>query len=426
MKKLTQYIFSAMLVILFVSACKMEVIDNPTAIRPETLARAEGALALTAQVLKSGFVAHEQLMWCAGTIGEEEFRIIGQGGQFANSARIAAERSVASDNPINSTNARLVYTTFSLIRDAQNALASSTFSANQNEDTKAKALINANLKMIEGLMYADMCKFYENTPEPGTGNNLSPEEAKTRAIAALQEAKNQWVQYSANTARDASLAGVPIVTGLFTNAARSGEKLVDSYIGMLHFDTGTRGQAAAFLANGYVASDAATQVGYRVINALTGPGVYPTAVNNTVFSINDYSTSFINDRIPGDVVRRGAPVNWFDPTVAIATRINYFFPLPPTTGGGLTPVTRYPLITWQEVALMQAELGNADRTQVISAVLASWGIPAADVARLAADPAITLQRVARYEYIYRGRRWSLGFNANTYRRWPLSFEFNLR
>lgn len=415
-----------MLVIVFVSACKMEVIDNPTAIRPETLARAEGALSLTAQAIKSGFAAHEQMMWCAGTVGEEEFRIIGQGGQFANSGRIAAERIVASDNPINSTNARLVYTTFSLIKDAQNALTSSTFSTNQGSDTKAKALINANLKMIEGLMYADMSKFYESTPEPGTANPLSPEEAKTRAITALQEAKNQWIQYSGNTAPDASLAGVSVTIGLFTNVARSGEKFADSYIGMLHFDTGTRGQAASFLANGYVAADAATQVGYRVINALTGPGVYPTAVNNTVFSINDYSTSFINERIAGDVLRRGAPVNWFDPTVAIATRINYFFPLPPTTGGGLTPVTRYPLITWQEVALMQAELGSADRTQVISAVLASWGIPAADVARLAADPTVTLARVARYEYIYRGRRWSVGFNANTYKRWPLSFEFNLR
>lgn len=407
---------------------KLKVIDNPVAITPENATAASGTVALVANALKNGFEAHQQICWSASLIGREELRATGAAGQFIFANRIEAEGVVATDNSQNSTNSRRAYTAHALAAEALNAIQKNTFSTNPQQDAKAKALLTANAKVIEGLMYLDFAKFYEQTPEPGTGNLLSPEEAKTRAITALQAAKQQFQAYSANTAADPSVGGSPVTTGLLVNTNRSGEKLCDSLIGMLHFDTGTRNQAAAFLQNGYTAADAATQAGYRVINALTGPGLYPPAVNYISFRVNDYSDSFVANRIPGDVNRRGAPVNWFDPALAIETRINYFYPVPPGPGA-ITPVVLYPLITWQEVALMLAELGQADRATTVFNVVRSWGVPDAQARTIADNPTeFPISRIARYEYVGRGRRWSQ-VNAerpNTYRRWPLSFEFLLR
>lgn len=407
---------------------KLKVIDNPVAITPENATAASGTVALVANALKNGFEAHQQICWSASLIGREELRATGSAGQFIFANRIEAEGVVATDNSQNSTNSRRAYTAHALVAEALNAIQKNTFSTNPQQDAKAKALLTANAKVIEGLMYLDFAKFYEQTPEPGTGNLLSPEEAKTRAIAALQAAKQQFQAYSANTAADPSVGGSPVTTGLLVNTNRSGEKLCDSLIGMLHFDTGTRNQAAAFLQNGYTAADAATQAGFRIINALTGPGLYPPAVNYISFRVNDYSDSFVANRIPGDVNRRGAPVNWFDPALAIETRINYFYPVPPGPGA-ITPVVLYPLITWQEVALMLAELGQADRATTVFNVVRSWGVPEAQARTVADNPTeFPISRIARYEYVGRGRRWSQ-VNAerpNTYRRWPLSFEFLLR
>ncbi|MCS7018997.1 MAG: hypothetical protein RMJ87_00470 [Cytophagales bacterium] len=410
------------------SCNRLKVIDNPVAITPSNATNPSGTVALVANALKNGFEAHQQICWSASLIGREELRATGAAGQFIFANRIESEGVVATDNSQNTTNARRAYTAHALVIEALAAIERNTFSSNPQQDAKAKALLIANAKVIEGLMYLDFAKFYEQTPEPGTGTLLSPEEAKNRAIAALQAAKQQFQAYSANTAPDAVIAGSPITTGLLVNTNRSGEKLCDSLIGMLHFDTGTRNQAAAFLQNGYTAADAATQAGYRVINALTGPGLYPPAVNYISFRVNDYSDSFIANRIPGDVNRRGAPVNWFDPSVAIETRINYFFPVPPGPGA-ITPVVLYPLISWQEVALMLAELGQADRATTVFNVVRSWGVPEAQARAIADNPSeFPLSRIARYEYVGRGRRWSQ-VNAerpNTYRRWPLSFEFALR
>lgn len=409
-------------------ACDLRVIDNPVAITPESATNAAGTVALTANALKNGFEAYQQITWSAGLVGQEELRSIGQAGQFLFASRIVQEGVVAADNSQNTTNARRAYTAFALVADALNGIQRNTFSANPPQDAKAKALLTANVRVVEGLLYANLGKFYEQVPEPGTGNLLSPEEAKTRAIAALQAAKTAFQQYTAATVPDPVVGGASVATGLLNNANRSGEKFCDSYIGLLHFDTGTRDQAGPFLANGYVPADQATQVGYRVINALTGPGLYPPAVNYVSFSVNDYSTSFVNERLPGDVNRRGAPVNWFDATVPLATRINYFYPVPPGPGA-VTPVVLYPLVSWQEVALMRAELGQAEVAQTVQQVVQSWGVPAAQAQEIANDRATyPLARIARYEYVGRGRRWS-AVNAqrpNTYRRWPLSQEFSLR
>ena len=410
------------------NACDMKVIDNPVAITPDNATNAAGTIALTANALKNAFEAYQQITWSAGLIGQEELRSIGQAGQFLFASRIVQEGVVAADNSQNTTNVRRAYTAFALASDALTGVQKNTFSANPPQDAKAKALLTANLKVVEGLMYANLCKFYEQVPEPGTGTLLTPEEAKGRAIAALQAAKTAFQQYSAAAVPDPIVGGASVATGILNNANRSGEKFCDSYIGMLHFDTGTRDQAGAFLANGYVAADQATQVGYRVINALTGPGLYPPAVNYVSFSVNDYSTTFIAERIPGDVNRRGAPVNWFDGTVSLAIRINYFYPVPPGPGA-VTPVLLYPLVSWQEVALMRAELGQVDVAQTVLQVVQSWGVAAVQAQEVASDRATyPLSRIARYEYVGRGRRWSAVniLRPNTYRRWPLSQEFNLR
>jgi hypothetical protein len=429
MKIMYKLIIPVMGLCIVLTGCdKLKVIDNPVAITPANATNASGTVALVANALKNGFDAHQQICWSASLIGREELRATGAAGQFIFANRIDEEGIVATDNSQNSTNSRRAYTAHALVIEALAAIEKNTFSANPQQDAKAKALLTANAKVIEGLMYLDFAKFYEQTPEPITGNLLSPEEAKTRAIAALQAAKQQFQTYSANTATDPVIGGVPVTTGMLLNNNRSGEKLCDSLIGMLHFDTGTRNQAAAFLQNGYTAADAATQAGYRVINALSGPGLYPPVVNYISFRVNDFSDSFVQNRIPGDVNRRGAPVNWFDPAVAIETRINYFYPVP-SGAGAITPVVLHPLITWQEVALMLAELGQADRATTVFNVVRSWGVPEAQARAVADNPTeFPLSRVARYEYIGRGRRWSQ-VNAerpNTYRRWPVSFEFLLR
>ncbi|MCS6967494.1 MAG: hypothetical protein RMJ44_03630 [Cytophagales bacterium] len=430
MKNITTYATPVLTVLFIVTAAcnRLKVIDNPVAITPASATDPAGTVALVASALKNGFEAHQQICWSAALIGREELRATGAAGQFIFANRIEDEGVVAADNSQNTTNARRAYTAHALVIEALDAIQKNTFSSNPQQDAKAKALLTANAKVIEGLMYLDFAKFYEQTPEPGTGNLLSPQEAKNRAIAALQTAKQQFQAYSANSAPDVVVGGSPITTGLLLNTNRSGEKLCDSLIGMLHFDTGTRNQAIEFLRNGYTAADAPTQAGFRVINALTGPGLYPPVVNYISFRVNDYSDSFVANRIPGDVNRRGAPVNWFDPTVPIETRINYFFPVPPGPGA-ITPVVIYPLISWQEVALMLAELGQADRATTVFNVVRSWGVPEAQARAIADNPTeFPLSRIARYEYVGRGRRWSQ-VNAerpNTYRRWPLSFEFSLR
>ena len=66
----------------------------------------------------------------------------------------------------------------------------------------------------------------------------------------------------------------------------------------------------------------------------------------------------------------------------------------------------------------------AQRTQTITDVLTSWKMPATLVTTLVADPTITLDRVARYEYAGRGRRWAA--TTGKYPRWAVSNEFNFR
>jgi len=400
------------------SSCDMRVLNDEVAITQDGAQSANGTVLAVAGMLKSGFTIHQEIHWAASFVGEQELSPNRQDQTFVFAARIANENLVAADNSQNSTISRELYSAFALT-DVVEAGLQNRFSANDGSDSKAKALITANMLAIRGILYADLAKFYQEIVEPKTGARLTPETAKQRAIDLLTQASRRWQEYYANPAplpiNAAGMLGVRVVGTTVTPDSAAVRKFVNSYIGMLHFDTGTRPQAAPFLANGYVQSDGGRELGYLTIDALNGPGVYPTARNFVAFrGLNTYSADFIRNRIPADTSRR-APSNWFAP--GVATAINYFYP----------PSVRYPLITWQEVALMQAQTGAADSTTVKRNVLQSWNIPAPVATALSTDATITLERIARYEYIGRGRRWSVGNPATrqAWQRWPVSVELNV-
>jgi hypothetical protein len=401
----------------------MRVLNDETAISQDGARSPGGTVLAVPGMLKEGFRAYQEMTWASGIVGEQELSPNRQNVTFVFAVRIADEGFVASDNSQNRTISERVYTTFSLASIIEQGIANNRFSTDAASDARFKALLTANVRFMQGLLYANLAKFYETIIEPRTGAQLTPEQAKQRAIELLTQAGAQWQTYYTSAAplpaafSITGFVGVRPGTapGTFVPDSAAVRKFIASYIAMLHFDTGTRQQAVPFLANGYVQADQGREVGIQTIDALTGSGVYPTARNYFAFGgLNNYSASFIANRIPADTLRR-APSNWFSPAAANAA--NYFFP----------PAARYPLISWQEVALMQAELGQADSAAVKRAVLQSWNIPAAVAMTLSADPAITLERVARYEYIGRGRRWSVGnlMTRQPWRRWAVANELRI-
>jgi hypothetical protein len=60
---------------------------------------------------------------------------------------------------------------------------------------------------------------------------------------------------------------------------------------------------------------------------------------------------------------------------------------------------------------------------VIKAVLTSWKVKAELIPALVANPTVTLERVARYEYAGRGRRWAA---VGSYTKWDVANEFNFK
>lgn len=417
--------FAALAIALtWLTACDLRVLNDEVAISSERAGTANGTILAVSGMLKAGLAAHQEIGWAASLVGEQELSPNRQNPSFVFAVRISNEGLLAPDNTENSTIAAGVYNTFALAEVVEKGVAANTFSTNAAQDAKAKALMTANLLFMRGLLYSDLAKFYAEIVEPKTNARLTPDAAKARAIDLLQQARTKWAEYYANTATlpstfsPAGMVGVRAgaAPGTFTQDSTAVRKFVNSFIGMIHFDMGTRAQAAPFLAAGYDATDAGREVSYNTIDALTGAGIYPTARNYFAFqNLNGYSISLIQNRIPADTLRR-APANWFAPTAV--SPANYFYP----------PAARYPLISWQEVALMQAELGVRPAPEVISAVLQSWRIPAAVATTLSTDPAITLQRVARYEYVGRGRRWSVGnpaMNGQAWSRWQTPLELNI-
>ena len=416
-------IIAFLLPILIFTQCQLSVIDDPNGITQDKTVDGKGPLYLLAGALKAGFEAHNQICWSAGLVGNEELAFI-TANISQNARRIQEEGVVAADLGQNTTQASGTYSSLALAANARKAVEATSYNA------ATKALFLANINLIEGIMYGNWSKFYVKGYELSVGKELTPDQTRDLAIAKLQEAIKQFEAY--NNATD---FGGTVVTGLFNNK-ELGVKFCNSFIGMLYHDTGAKNLAAPFLQKGYVNADAGKELGYKNSNTLTSgaDAIYSAVVSGVQFQFNQYSTSFRSDRITQDTFRR-FPSNWSVAQVSLADnalKINYFYPAAP--GTGTIPATSrlayYPIITANEVALMLADAGvtpsvtAAQRTQVITDVLTSWKIPAAVVTTLAADATVTLDRVARYEYAGRGRRWAA--TAGKYTRWPLSNEFSFR
>lgn len=401
-----------------VVGCDLKVLQDPKAFTIDKAQDANGAYQSTSGAIKSIFDGHQRMAWAAGMVGNEEIESVLDNAITQYGLRIERENIITKDNTFNRSIVSITYQGLSLANNARQAVDKNTFSA------KGKALLLANINMVEGIAYADMAKFYAQVIEYGTGASLSPDQAKTKAIGLLAESINQF-----RAAAAIADAATERLVGLYLDPV-IGQKFCNSYIAMLHFDTGTKAQAAPFLDLGYVLADAGREIGIVNINTLSGIGVYPEWRNAVEFQLSGYSQKFIDNRITADTLRR-APATWFvrGKNISLpANRLvtNYFFPQSPlsaTTPAGSPTLATLPLITWQEVALMQADpaINKATANVVETAVMTSWRIPATRAAALAADPAVTLERVARYEYIGRGRRWSA---VGTYPKWEVANEFN--
>ncbi|TAE32242.1 MAG: hypothetical protein EAZ91_05065 [Cytophagales bacterium] len=417
-----KYLFIGIATLLLTS-CELSVLEDPKAFTQDKAQDATGAYLSTAGAIKSGFDAHQRMAWAAGMIGNEEIESVLDNTITQYGLRLERENILAKDNTYNRSIVSVGYQALSLSDNARQAVEKSTFSV------KGKALLLANINLIEGIVYGDMAKFYSKVIEFGTGAELDPAAAKTKAITRLQEAITQFK--AAAAIPDATPERL---TGLVLDPV-IGQKLLNSYIGMLYFDTGEKAKAAPFLALGYVQADGGKEVGIVNINTLTGIGVYPEWRNGVEFQLNGYSQKFIDNRITADTLRR-APARWYirGQNIAIATNrvvANYFFPQSPlsaTTPAGGATLAAFPLITWQEVALMQADpaINAAKASDVIEAVLISWRIPAATAKTLSTPgtpAALPLDRVARYEYMGRGRRWSA---VGSYPKWEVANEFSFK
>jgi hypothetical protein len=420
-------IIAFLLPIFFFSNCDLNVIDDPVGITPEKSTQGSGPLGLLSGALKSAFEGHNQMCWVAGLVGNEELSSIS-----ANISQtpilIEQQGKLPADLGQNSSQANLAYSALALAKNAREALAKSA-----NYSANAKTAMLANISMIEGIMYGDWAKFYEAGYELGTGNKLTPEQTRTLAIARLEDAAKNFAAIAPFGAADSLTA-----KGVFVDGPM-GVKFCNAFIGMLLFDTGAKTQAAAYLSKGYTKADIGKEFGYKNSNALTtsGDAIYSAVLSGVQFQFNQYSPSFRTNAIPQDTFRR-FPNNWTATQISLAdntNKINYFYPAAPGTAAtaATIPTTSraayYPIITAAEVILMQADpavtsgITAAQTTQAIADVLTSWKMPAALVTTLSADPTITLERVARYEYAGRGRRWAVGAK---YAKWPLALEFSFR
>lgn len=398
--------------------CKLDVLEDPKAFTQDKAQDAAGAYLSAVGAIKAGFDAHQRIAWAAGMVGNEEIESVLDNTITQYGLRLERENILAKDNTFNRSIVSVAYQSLALADNARQAVNKNAFSP------KGKALLLANINLIEGLVYGDMAKFYAKVIEFGTGAELDPAAAKAKAIAALQEGLNQY-----KAAAGIADAATERLTGLVVDPV-IGQKFLNSYIGMIYFDTGEKTKAGSFLEQGYVAADGGKEVGIVNINTLTGIGVYPEWRNGVEFQLNGYSQKFIDGRIPADTLRR-APARWFvrGNNIPVATNrvvMNYFFPQSPlsaTTPAGGATLAAFPLITWQEVALMRADpaVNALKAADVIESVLTSWRIPAATARALA--PTLTLDRVARYEYMGRGRRWSA---VGSYPKWEVANEFNFK
>jgi hypothetical protein len=402
----------------FLSSCDLGVLTDPKAISIDASQTPTGAYQSTLSALKRGFDAHQNMAWAAGFIANEELQTLSATSSFPSANNIEAVGKLQEDNGQNTTIAQISYTSLSFADNARKATASVS-------NASAKALLLANINMIEGVVYGDWSKFYPEVPEAITGKKLAALAARDKAIGLLQEAIRQMAAVSATTE-----IGIP-TTGLYTDAAQV-TKFCNAYIAMLYFDTGEKAKAGEFLSKSYTAADAGKELGYKILNTTTGDGLYPWHRNWVEFSVNKYSDKFRNSRIVGDTLRRTArEYRWWAPFTGAAANdnlriaFNYFFPQSTVSApspAGSPQVPQYPVITRGEVVLMQADptVGQVTATAAMTEVMRSWNMTAAMVTAELAKPDVTLDRVARYEYMGRGRRWPV---VSSSAKWDLPLEF---
>ncbi len=418
-KKIFQFLLTLSLLGLMITGCKTEILDDPFGFAPSKTQTPEGAYLSVTGAMKSAFDAHQKMGWVAGVVGSEELTTsISTGGSFLFANRIENEKKLTLDNSQNRTIAGLVYLSLELCANGRKA-ADVAFATN----AQAKALYNANISMVEGMMYGDWSKFYVSMPEYDADKSLTNTEARDRAVSKLQEAITQFQAYNGTTGVD----GVS-TKGMLVDAT-NGIKFCNSFIGMLLFDTGNKAGAGAFLSKGYTKADAGKEFGWKNQNTLTGDGIYPEARNNVEFYVNTYSKSFIDSRILGDTLRR-TPANWFRTALTtpdLRIVMTYFYPQGPVAPNpvGAATLAYNPFITWQEILLMQTDpaINASTRENTLREVLGSWRLVPAAINNAVADQTVTIDRVSRYEYVGRGRRIMA---VGTYAKWDLANEFNFK
>ena len=297
------------------------------------------------------------------------------------------------------------YESLNLAQTVLDQLDQVTLSANTVADQKGKALLRGNMLFVQGMVYGNLARYYATIVEAGTRASLTPDQVRAKGIALLEQARTNFLALSAQPPTPA----VPFNTaGLITTGD---DKLINSAIGMLHFDAGNASAAGPLLNAGYVAADVARQATFR--QDPNGDFIGHDMWTDFSSGALRYSADLISQRLPGDSLRVAGtaaatnPRNWF-----ANNNFEYFWPV----------VANVPFVSWQEVAMMRAQLTSdaAARTTLVSAVLTSFGMSAADVARVVGDPAFTDARISRYASLGKGRS-PISRNA-AFRRWETPDE----
>ena len=399
--RFAQTIMTALAGVALFSACNVEVLQSRNDFTQDQIA-ASAALPSVARGATKAGVSGIYAMWTlASMIAPAEAIAPGIGAllevqtlQFANQLN---GRNRAAGNR--------GYEALNLAETVLTRLDAATFSSNSVADMKGKALLRGNLLFIQGMIYGNLARYYARVVEHGTKASLTPDQARAKGIVLLERARAAFRDFAAQPATTA----VPYATaGLILVGD---DKLINSAVGMLQFDAGNVSAASVLLDAGYMASDAARQATFRQDpnGDFIGHDMW------TDFSSGGlrYSPDLINSRLPGDTLRvvgttaATNPRNWF-----ANNNFEYFWPV----------VANVPFVSWQEVAMMRAQITTdaAVRAQLVTSVLASFGISVADAARIVGDPAFTNARIARYVYLGKGRAPISG-NASL-RRWEVPDE----
>lgn len=324
---------------------------------------------------------------------------------------IGALLEVQTQGFANSLNARnravgnRSYEALNLAETALRQVDSATFGTNAIANAKGRALLRAHLLFVQGMIYGNLSRYYITIIEHGTKAPLTPAQARAKAIALLELSRTAYRDFNAQPATPA----VPFSTnGLITTGD---DKLLNSVIGMLQFDAGNAAAAGPLLDGGYVAADVARQATFR--QDPNGDFIGHDMWTDFSSGALRYSPDLIANRLPGDSLRVAGttaatnPRNWFS-----NNNFEYYWPV----------VANVPFVSWQEVAMMRAHLTTdpAVRLQLVSAVLTSFGMSAADVTRIVGDPAFTNARISRYVYVGKGRAPISG--GTSFRRWEVPDE----